>query len=116
MPSITATAGPENNRPSCRCNRMHPVWSPDGKSVVFGSFRDGSFGLFVKAADGSGAEERLTTASPEAFQAAESWSADGKALLFGAWNATDQGDIWILPLEGERKPQPFLRTPFSEFF
>jgi len=23
-------------------------------------------------------------------------------------------DIWILPLEGERKPQPFLQTPFSE--
>jgi len=97
-------------------NNIGPVWSPDGKRVVFGSFRDGSFGLFVKAADGSGAEERLTTASPEAFQAAESWSADGKALLFGEWNATDQGDIWILPLEGERKPQPFLRTPFSEFF
>ena len=97
-------------------SNIGPVWSPDGKRVVFGSFRDGRFGLFWKAADGSGAEERLTTASPETFQAADSWSADGKALLFGEWSATDQGDIWILPLEGERKPGPFLRTPFSEFF
>lgn len=97
-------------------SNIGPVWSPDGKRVVFGSFRDGRFGLFWKAADGSGAEERLTTASPGTFQAAESWSADGKALLVGEWSATDQGDIWILPLEGERKPEPFLRTPFSEFF
>jgi serine/threonine-protein kinase len=97
-------------------SNIGPVWSPDGKRVVFGSFRDGRSGLFWKAADGSGAEERLTTASPGTFQAAESWSADGKALLVGEWSATDQGDIWILPLEGERKPEPFLRTPFSEFF
>jgi serine/threonine-protein kinase len=97
-------------------SNIGPVWSSDGRYVVFGSVRDGKSGLFRKAADGSGIEERLTTASPDAFQIPESWSADGKALLFGEWNATDQGDIWILPLEGERKETPFLQTPFSEFF
>ena len=23
-------------------------------------------------------------------------------------------DLWVLPLEGERKPSPFLVTPFNE--
>ena len=88
-------------------SNIGPVWSPDGKYIAFGSLRDGKYGLFRKAADGSGAEERLTTASTDTYQTPESWFAEGKALLFGEWNATDQGDIWILPLEGDRKPQAF---------
>jgi Tol biopolymer transport system component len=97
-------------------NNINPVWSSDAKQLVFSSVRDGRFGIFRKPADGSGVEERLTTAPNETGQVAESWAPNGKALTFGEWNATDQGDIWILPLDGDRKPQPFLRTRFSEFF
>jgi hypothetical protein len=25
-----------------------------------------------------------------------------------------KGDIWVLPIEGERKPFPFLKTEFNE--
>ena len=27
---------------------------------------------------------------------------------------TTKRDLWSVPLEGERKPQPFLQTPFNE--
>jgi serine/threonine-protein kinase len=97
-------------------NNINPVWSPDGTRLVFSSVRDGHYGIFSKLADGSGAEDQLTTAAEESGQVAESWSPDGKALTISQWNATDQGDIFILPLEGERKAHPFVRTQFSEFF
>ncbi len=44
-----------------------------------------------------------------------SWSPDGRVLAFwkGGGDATGN-DIWMLPMEGERKPEPFLETPFNE--
>ncbi|HKE57078.1 MAG TPA: protein kinase [Pyrinomonadaceae bacterium] len=97
-------------------NNINPVWSPDGRQLAFSSIRDGHYGIFVKAADGSGNEEQLASAPAGTGQIPESWSPDGKALAIGQWNATDQGDIWILPLDGKRELQQFLRTQFSEFF
>jgi serine/threonine-protein kinase len=46
----------------------------------------------------------------------ESWSPDGKALLVTTFSSTDTGDISLLPIEGDRKLQPFLKTQFGEFF
>jgi serine/threonine-protein kinase len=89
-----------------------PVWTPDGKRVTFASRRAGPFNLFWRSADGSGSDERLTTG--EHFQNPESWSSDGRVLAFQEVNPTTNSDIWVLPLEGERQPRPFLRTPFNE--
>ena len=36
-----------------------PIWSPDGAEIVFGSRRDGRWGLYRKASNGTGAEELL---------------------------------------------------------
>jgi hypothetical protein len=45
-------------------NNWAPVWTPDGRRVVFGSTRsDGVLNLYWKSADGTGVEERLTTAA-----------------------------------------------------
>ncbi|HXI90434.1 MAG TPA: protein kinase [Blastocatellia bacterium] len=95
-------------------HNIGPVWSPDGKRVAYSSARDAQRSICWKAADGSGAEVRLTTT--ENGQGPESWSPDGKMLSMIEWNANDAGDIWILPVEGDHTPQPFLRTRFSEFF
>ncbi len=35
-------------------------------------------------------------------------------LAFSERSPASGGDIWILPLEGDRKPQVFLKTPFNE--
>jgi serine/threonine-protein kinase len=42
---------------------QHPVWTADGRRVVFGSLRSGAYNLYAQAADGTGTVERLT-ASP----------------------------------------------------
>ena len=61
--------------------------------------------------------ERLTTS--ENAQSPSSWSPDGQALAFfesPSGQALQGGnrDIWVLPMEGEREPEPYIQTPFDE--
>ena len=46
----------------------------------------------------------------EYTQAPSSWSPDGQLLAFTEINPTTGYDIWVLRM-GDRKAQPFLRTP-----
>jgi len=89
----------------------YPVWTPDGKRIIYRSRKPGAVGLFAKAADGSGAEERLTTT--EAVPTPTSITPDGRAVAFYE-DGTGNSDLWILPLEGERKPKLFFQTRFDE--
>jgi len=90
-----------------------PRWAPDGKHLVFSSAKSGVINLFFQAADGSGQAEQLFPSEVE--QWVGSWSRDGRMLTFVQVSPTDSGDIWVLPLQGERKPQPFLRAPFTQY-
>ena len=89
-----------------------PVWAGGGSRIAFFSRRAGPTNLFWKASDGSGVAERLTTTGYT--QLPSSWSPDGKLLAFTELDPDTGGDLWVLPLEGDRKPQPFLKTPFFE--
>ena len=43
-----------------------------------------------------------------------SWSADGKYILYVTSSPGTANDIWVLPLAGDRKPYPFLKTESQE--
>jgi serine/threonine-protein kinase len=91
-----------------------PLWTLDGKKIVYSSERLGAsnFGIYWKPADGSGAEERLTSSSN--LQSLGSWSPDGKLLAYSQFDPKSQQDIWILPMEGNRQPRAFLKTASYE--
>ena len=72
----------------------------------------GASGLFWKPADGSGAEERLTTS--EFVPESASVSPDGQTLAYSEDRPGTGRDIWVVPLQGERKPRPFLQSRFTE--
>jgi eukaryotic-like serine/threonine-protein kinase len=91
---------------------VQPVWSPDGGKIAFASNRDGVYNLYQKAASGAKIEELLLKSSDPKFPT--SWSSDGRFLLYGEQNAKTKADLWVLPLEGDRKAMPFLRTEFNE--
>ena len=84
-----------------------PAWMPDGARVVYRGTREGSRNLFWKAANGSDQEERLTTS--ENLQTPVSVSPDGKRVAYAAVDPVLGYDIWVMPLEGTRTPQVFLR-------
>lgn len=88
-------------------NSSFPIWSPDGKFIMYSSERGAMTDLFRKPWDGSTAEERLTTGL--SVSELSSYSPDGDAVAF-----VQNGDIWILPLDGDRVARPFLDTPSNE--
>jgi Tol biopolymer transport system component len=90
------------------------IWTPDGRRVAFSSATAGVDNLFWKAADGSGAAERLTTSTSQ--QAPSSWSPDGKTLAFLETSRNGDFDIWALSSEGDRQPHPILQTRFNETY
>ena len=98
-----------------------PVWTPDGKRIVFASERakpGGPRNLYWVNADGTGEVTRLTD-SPD-LQVPMSWHPSGKFLGFMA-NRAGTWDLLILPMEGDAAkgwtagtPTVFLGTPATE--
>jgi len=91
-----------------------PVWSPDGSRIVFFSGRDGSqYNLYQKASSGAGSEDALFKSSEAKFT--QDWSQDGRFLMYSAQGQGSSAfHLWVLPLEGERKPTPYLKSEFTE--
>jgi Tol biopolymer transport system component len=90
---------------------VYPVWSPDGSRLVFGWDRQGPEQLYTKPVSG-GAEERLLETVDSAWPT--DWSPDGRSIVYLLFNDRTRADLWLLPLEGDRKPRPLLQTPFNE--
>ena len=89
-----------------------PVWTPDGRRIIFSSNRGGAFNLWWQAADGTGAAERLTTSSNAQF--VTGITPDGTAVIFNEQTKTMGNDLLQLALDGTRRVTPLLQTKFDE--
>ena len=77
----------------------NPVWSPDGKHVVFTWDRAGVGNLYVANADGHGQPQALTS-FPEGQVEGAFWNEDGDTVYF-----PHDGDLWQVPVSvGIPKP------------
>jgi len=89
-----------------------PVWSPDGSRIIFNSSRDGAYNLYQAPANGTKDAELLLSSNEDKIP--RSWSRDGRFLFYTVINPKTNNDLWVLPLEGDKKPFPFLATEFNE--
>jgi Tol biopolymer transport system component len=89
-----------------------PVWSADGSRIVFTSNQKGAYNLHWKLSSGAGADELLLESDQTKVSA--DWSPDGRFLLFRSLDPQTGWDLWVLPVSGDKRPFPFLKTPFEE--
>jgi Tol biopolymer transport system component len=89
----------------------NPVWSPDGKRLVYESHRNSSLALYEKPVDGGAPDRMLVTINRS--NATCDWSRDGDILYFAEGPET-RADLWIAPADGAQKPYPLIQTRFAE--
>jgi Tol biopolymer transport system component len=88
----------------------YPVWSPDGRSMIFDSDRQKGRHLFGSTSPGG---EHLLLDTPQA-KTANDWSPDGRYVLFQSNDPKTGIDLWVWPRNPDRKPYVFLRTAANE--
>lgn len=94
--------------------------SPDGKTIVFTSLKDGDLDIYTMNVDGSNMK-RLT--SKPGYDGGPFWSHDGKKIVYRAWHPTDTAltnyqdllrqrlvrpnrmEIWIMNADGSDQKQ-----------
>jgi Tol biopolymer transport system component len=91
---------------------LDSIWSPDGRRIAFTSDRLGQRDIYQKPADGSGSEE-LLLGGKGGGKNVEDWSRDGKYLMYNYQPSGPAAHLYVLPLDGDRKPVPFVNQEFS---
>ncbi|MFA6958408.1 MAG: protein kinase [Thermoanaerobaculia bacterium] len=89
-----------------------PLWTADGKRVIYRGTRKGTRNLYWITVDGSGDEERLTT-KPGVIQTPTSVSSDGRILLYSQTGPEEPEGVgaWVLPLDADRTPHRLFPMP-----
>jgi len=92
----------------------NPVWTPDGRRILYSSEKDGPYQIYWKAVDGTSPEEPLL--SDRLDKRPNAVTPDGTTLVFTVNDLETGSDIWVheLPPSEGRDPTPLVQTAFWE--
>ena len=91
------------------------LWSPDSKKIAYTPMgRSAGHHLYLRNADGTGVEERLTTSARRQYP--NDWSRDGREVLYVECDIVglERCDLGRLTLMKEPSAQLILETEFNE--
>jgi serine/threonine-protein kinase len=88
-----------------------PIWTPDGRRIVYSRGQFSQADLSWIPSDGTGPAESLLVTPDD--QWAGDITPDGRTLLFRAGGGGPVRSIYTLSLQGPRAPQPFLVNQFE---
>lgn len=105
------------NHPSWQDLQYSPVWSPDGKRLIFSmAASDSNPELYVVGLDGKGLKRLTRTAgSLDVFgdDTMPDWAADGTTVLFVSNREQKSSDIWTMNANGFGQ-RPLARRPTTD--
>ena len=90
-----------------------PLWTPDGRQVVFGSRQNGPRSLYRRNADGTGDAELLLSDDAGGSLVAVAWSPEGDALVVMRRPAP-LNDLMLLSMEDATVTELSLGANFNE--
>jgi Tol biopolymer transport system component len=90
-------------------NDWAPAWTPDGRTILFVSDRDGNDEIYSRPADGSGVATRLTDNPRNDWVPAV--SPDGTKVAFVS-DRSGEPEIWVMAIDGSN-PVDLSNNPFG---
>jgi len=84
-----------------------PIWSPNGKQLLFVSNRNLGFRVYLKNSDGSGSEEEVADLGSNLQVNPWDWSRDGKYML-----VRKKSEVWYLAWP-DRAPKPLFQAKWT---
>jgi eukaryotic-like serine/threonine-protein kinase len=93
-------------------SEYNPVWSADGKRLIFGSDRDSGMNLYQKDL-ATGSEDVILKSDAEIYPT--DWSRDGRFVVFEKRQSpAGARDLWVLPMSGDRRPFAVVASAADE--
>ncbi len=93
-------------------NNLFPVWSPDGARIAFSSDREGTIRIYQKSFKDATIDEALDRS--DIVKAPLAWARSGRYLIEQVNDSKTGYDIWVLPIFGNHKAYPYLRSDYNE--
>src|SRR5438105_3489485 len=88
-----------------------PVWSPDGKRLVFRSNPRGLHDLYQAPANGSGSPSLLLRTEYAKYPT--DWLPDGRGIVYHTFNRETGADIWMIAPDGTER-HALVQSPYDD--
>jgi serine/threonine protein kinase len=93
-------------------DNSRPIWSPDGKQIIFTSYLEGVNDLYLTKVNEVGDPELLLKSDESKYPT--DWSSDGRFAMYTSYNPQTKRDLWVLPIDDAAKAFKLLATEFNE--
>jgi dipeptidyl aminopeptidase/acylaminoacyl peptidase len=90
-----------------------PVWSPDGRRMLFSSLGQGGVNLYTRNVDGLGERQSMQVDSLGIGRFAADWSRD-YLMYIGGGRVISRSDLWVAPTGSPQRARPLLESMFVE--